>query len=254
VSCRCPSRFLSLPDLVSVSQAASRWITIGLTHIRINKTWSQIVLAAPCLTSKMVRIIYMPRNLLWFNTFLRRHCWRCGTSNDWSSDFVADFFQGTIVQGYEGLPWNDDFAWDQLWSIQDKGLNAYTITNLRSGKLLEFKDGQPCRHPHHHYFVNSIQHSGNIGAQAQCSAAITDPNNFNYLRQNWSFLPTPDNFPNIYIFWWVRSDSCVAIASDIVYFLDLIVFGTSAQIVSISGVFRIIIFACLTSLCRCAWP
>jgi hypothetical protein len=60
---------------------------------------------------------------------------------------AADLLEGTIVRGFHGDAWTDANVWDQLWCIRELGLNAYTITNMRSGTFLELSNGQSCCHP-----------------------------------------------------------------------------------------------------------
>jgi hypothetical protein len=58
---------------------------------------------------------------------------------------MTDFFEGTKAQGWQQVPFDSIYAYDQFWFVQPvKEGNTFAIWNLKSGTVLELKDGQSC--------------------------------------------------------------------------------------------------------------
>jgi hypothetical protein len=58
---------------------------------------------------------------------------------------MTDFLAGTPAQGWEQLSFDDPSAYDQFWFVQPvPGAGTYTLSNLKSGTVLELSNGQSC--------------------------------------------------------------------------------------------------------------
>jgi len=90
-----------------------------------------------------------------------------GTVVDLSNGNSAN---GTHVQGWQLVSFDNTYAFDQFWFIQPvPGTNnTYTLYNIKAGTVLELSNG------------NSAN-----GTQAQCWARVADPNDPAIHNQEW---------------------------------------------------------------------
>jgi len=85
---------------------------------------------------------------------------------------AGDSTNGTPAQGWEQHPFDHPFAYDQFWFVQPvPGAGTYTLSNLKSGTVLELSNG------------NSAN-----GTQAQGWVRLTDPGDPAIHNQEWSFI------------------------------------------------------------------
>jgi len=82
---------------------------------------------------------------------------------------------GTPVQGWQQLSFDNVSAFDQFWFIQPVvGASTFTLYNLKSGTVLELSNG-----------------SSADGTQAQGFVRITDPSDPAIHNQEWDIVPLP---------------------------------------------------------------